>query len=244
MTRRTPRLFAIMIGPLVGAIAVVPVARAQAESELFAQPSQNTVIPPTERSRAIQTESPAPWPDQAPVTRFTRWQLDAFATLVGESTEVVLRRMAADPGMIPLAVEAADARMKRRGRGHMMAVLGFSGFGVGTAAAIFGAILLSRIDSSRCNQGDVGCLDQLVDIELIVAGGLAVAGGFVLGFCGVDKLNSQSEAETKALDRYKPVGVDRPPSAPLSDRSPSDPLVPRTGLSGKSFRLPLLSFTF
>lgn len=241
MTSRNPRLFAIMIGPLVGGIAVVPVARAQSAP---AEPSQNTVIPPAEQSRAIPTESPAPWPDQAPVARLTRWQLDAFATLVGESTEVVLRRMAADPGMIPLAVEAADARMKRRGRGHMMAVLGFSGFGVGTAAAIFGAVLLSRSDSSRCSQGDVGCLDQLVDTELIVAGALAVAGGFVLGFCGVDKLNSQSEAETKALDRYKPVGTDRPQTVPPSDRSFSGPLLPRSALSGKSFRLPLLSFTF
>jgi len=243
MIGRNPCLFTPTIALLVGTIAVVPVARAQHEQTLFAELSQNAGNYPAEQSSASQTGSQAPWPYQAPRTHVTRRQLDAFAALAGESTEVVWQRLAADPGMIPLAIEAADARMQRQRRGRTMMVLGFSGFGVGTAAAILGAILWSKSDSSKC-QSDAGCLDRLLDLEIIVVGGAAAAGGFVLGFCGVDKTDSQSEAETKALDRYKPLGVGRPPSILPSDRSPSDLSLSQTRSLGKSFRLPLLSFTF
>ena len=41
-------------------------------------------------------------------------QLDAFAALVGESTSTVAWRIVTDPSLVPLAAEAADARMQRK----------------------------------------------------------------------------------------------------------------------------------
>jgi len=215
MPGQNTKLLAIVVGFLVGVQAAEPVARAQDESAHLAEPA--TAIP------------------------ITRQQLDAFAALVGESKEVVSQRLIADPAMIPLVVEAADARMERRGTGHGMAVLGFGASGVGAAMIVLGAVAASREGSSRCAADGEGCDDWsgFAALGLIIFGAIAAVGGPILGANGIKKMNSETEIETEARKRYQSVGANRPPVIP-----PSHSFARPTGSSGTTFRLPLLLFTF
>lgn len=60
-------------------------------------------------------------------------QLDAFAALVGEPTNRVAQRLSNDPGVVPLAATAAEVRLRRKHTGKVLAIAGFTVFGVGTA---------------------------------------------------------------------------------------------------------------
>ena len=213
MIRPNTRLLAAAIGFLVGATALAPAVRAQE----------------------------ATGPDQAPMEPLTRAQLEAFADLVGDASEVVSLRLLSDPGMVPLAAEASDARVQRQRRGRTMVILGYTGFGVGAAVAILGGIAWSNFDSSKCSSEDQsGCnFDGLLGLGLIALGGGLLVGGLVVSVIGSNKLAKPSEAETQALERYDPLRAHRPPVLP-----PSYSLALPAGPSGKAFSLPLLSLTF
>ena len=122
-----------------------------------------------------------------------------------------------------------------------MAILGFTGFGVGAAAAILGGIVLSNFDSSKCTQDDEsGCnFGGLLGLELIVFGVVLGVGGLVVGVVGTNKLTEPSDAESKVLERHDPLRANRPPAMP-----PSYSFVRPTGSAGRLLSLPLLSLTF
>jgi hypothetical protein len=241
MIHSNTRLFATTIGLLAGAIAIAPSAHAQEANSHSPESTAEAAKPPETQPHAFLKESPNVTPDEAPRVPLTREQLNAFAELVGDSSDVVSVRLLSDPGMLPLATAATEARMQRQGRGRKMAILGYTGFGVGAAAAILGGIVLSNYDSSKCTRDDEsGCdLDGLLGLELIVFGVVLGAGGLVVGAIGTNKLTEPSEAENKVLERYDPLRVKRPPVMP-----PSYSFVRPTGSAGKLFSLPLLSLTF
>jgi hypothetical protein len=157
-------------------------------------------------------------------------QLDAFAALVGESTNTVAQRIATDPSLLPLAAKAADARMRRKHTGKVLTIAGFTIFGVGTAIGF--EIMVASLRPSNCPTPATNCgtggnhgLPGLVVALVSETIGLAMA------IPGIVKMASQSEAETEASARYHPV-------AALRARMPETPIHP-TGLF-----LPLLSATF
>lgn len=155
-------------------------------------------------------------------------QLDAFAALVGESTSTVAQRLSADPGLVPLAAKAANARIQRKHTGKVLTIAGFTIFGLGTAIGF--EIMVSSLRSYNCpsngcpttgNHGLPGLIVMLVSDTV----------GLAMAVPGIVKLASQSEVETEASARYHPVAALR---ADLHETT-----VPQTGLL-----LPLLSGTF
>jgi len=235
------RLFAVTVGLLTGAIAVAPSVHAQEANSPLSQLTEEAAKPPEAQLHALPRDSPNTFPDEKSRVPLTREQLNAFADLVGDSSDIVSVRLLSDPGMLPLATAATEARMQRQRRGRKLATLGFTGFGVGAAVTILGGIVLSNFDSSRCTQDDEsGCnYGGLLGLELIVFGVVLGVGGLVVGVVGTNKLTEPSEAENKVLERYDPIRASRPPVMP-----PSYSFVHPTGLAGKPLSLPLLSFTF
>lgn len=215
MIGQNAHLLAILIGFLVGARAAEPVVHAQDEHLRFAE--------------------------LAKLSPITHQQLDAFAALVGESKGAVSQRLIADPGMIPLAVEAADARSEHRETGHGRAVLGFGAAGVGAMMIVLGAVAASKYDSSRCAADGEGCDDWsgFAASGLIVFGAIAAVGGSILGTNGIKKMNSETQIETEARKRYQSTDAGHPPIVP-----PSYSFVRPTASPGTTFRLPVLSLTF
>jgi|SRR5450631_1190742 len=237
------RVLAATVGLLNGTIAVAPSVHAQETSSHLPEPAEEAAKPPEEQSHALPEDAPNTSPDEPPRVPLTLEQLNAFADLVGDSSDIVSVRLLSDPGMLPLAAAATEARSQRQRRGRKMAILGFTGFGVGTAVAILGGIALSNFDSSKRTQDDeCGCggdFEGLLGLELVVFGAVLGVGGLVVGAIGTNKLTEPSEAENKALERYDPLKVKRPPAMP-----PSYSLARPTGSAGKSLNLPLLSLTF
>jgi len=241
MIHPNARSFAATVGLLTGVIAVAPYVHAQEASSHSSEPTKEAAKPPEAQSRAFPEDSPTTFPDETPRLPLTREQLNAFADLVGDSSDVVSVRLLSDPGMLPLATAATEARMHRQRRGRTMAILGFTGFGVGAAAAILGGIVWSNFDSSKCTQDDgSGCdLGGLIGLELLVFGVVLGVGGLAVGVLGATKLTEPSEEESKVLERYDPLRARRPPAMP-----PSYSFVPPAGSAGKPLSLPLLSLTF
>jgi MFS family permease len=237
------RLFAATVGILTGAIAVAPSVHAQEANSHFPEPTEEAAKPPEAQSYALPKDAPNTFPDEPPRVPLTLEQLNAFADLVGDSRDIVSVRLLSDPGMLPLATAATEARIQRQRRGRKMAILGFTGFGVGAAAGLLGGIVLSNFDSSKRTQDDeCGCggdFEGLLGLELIVIGVVLGVGGLVVGVIGTNKLTEPSEAESKVLERYDPLKARRPPAMP-----PSYSFARPTGSAGKPLSLPLLSLTF
>jgi hypothetical protein len=235
------RLFAATIGLLTGAIAVAPSVHAQEANRHFPESTEEAATPTEVQSHARLKDPPNTSLDEPPRVPLTREQLNAFADVVGDSIDIVSLRLLSDPGMLPLAAAATEARMQRQRRGRRMAILGFTGFGVGAAAGILGGIVLSNYDSSKCTQDDEsGCnFGGVIGLELIVIGVVLGVGGLIVGVIGTNKLTEPSEAESKVLERYDPLKASRPPATP-----PSYSFVRPMGSVGKPLSLPLLSFTF
>jgi hypothetical protein len=172
-------------------------------------------------------------------------QLEAFAALVGESTSTVAQRMATDPSLVPLAAKAADARRQRKHSGKVLTITGFSIFGLGTAIG-FEMIVASlgsyNCPSNGCPEGGNHGLPGLVVALVSEAIGLAMA------IPGIVKMARQSEAETEASARYRPVAAPHDGSASSSSlSSPTQSLrteLPETSMHPTGFLLPLLSGTF
>src|SRR6266540_1905357 len=184
------RFFAATVGLLTGAFAVAPSVQAQEANSYLPEPTKDAAKAPDAHSHALPKDAPNTFPDEPPRVPLTLEQLNAFADLVGDSRDIVSVRLLSDPGMLPLATAATEARMQRQRRGRKMAILGFTGFGVGAAAGILGGIVVSNFDSSKCTQNDErGCnFDGLIGLELIVIGVVVGVGGLVVGVIGTNKL--------------------------------------------------------
>jgi hypothetical protein len=152
----------------------------------------------------------------------------------------VWQRLQLDPGLVPLAAAAADARMSRKSSGKTRTIVGFSIFGVGLGAG-YVIMLASIIGSADCNNGSSynstcdnnagsGVIAGL--LVMVVATGV----GLGIGIPGIVSMARQSEAETAAVDRYQ---------YPFAPPAPTPYYPGQSALpSPRAFKVPLLSFSF
>jgi hypothetical protein len=175
----------------------------------------------------------------SPYPHFTGKQLDGFAAMVGESREVVARRLYLDPDLAALAVEAAEMRAHRLRSGKTMTILGFTGLAISTAGVVLGGVIWTT-DCGPMGEVDLGCgLGRLAGVVLVVAGGLGAVAGWTVGVFGIDRIRTPSPTERAALARYQ-----IPVPAPAPTMPPSYSFARPAGASGKTFSLPLLSLAF
>jgi hypothetical protein len=168
--------------------------------------------------------------------------LDAFASLVGESMSIVVRRIETDPSLLPWAAKAADARMRRKHTGTVLTITGFTIFGVGSLIGwelIVSSLRPVNCPNNGCDTGGNHGVPGLVVALVSEAIGLAMA------IPGIVKMARQSDAETEASARYYPQtatsdgSTTSPWSAQLLRAGMPEPSMRPTG-----FSLPLLSGTF
>jgi nitrate reductase NapE component len=176
-------------------------------------------------------------PGPAPTRGLTAEQLDAFVQLVGDPKPLVWQRLLADPGLVPYAAAAADARLERRASGKTMTIVGFSILGVGViggyALFMVGYFqMFSCLDSESCHPGSF-----MLGGLAVMAGGTAL--GLSLGIPGIIRITRPSEAENAANDRYQNPGLPRLPPYPASYQQSLHLRPPARTLS-----VPILSFTF
>jgi hypothetical protein len=201
-------------------------------SELLAPPAR--ADEPSAAAVEDQVKERVPPPKPA-VPAITTEQLTAFAELVGEPRPVVWQRLQIDPGLLPFAVAAADARMSRKSSGKVRTAVGFSIFGVGLITGY--VVMLTSIstdcgyyESDSCGSVDSG---RLVLGLVIMAASAGV--GLGLGIPGIIAMVRQSGIETSAVERYQYPYLPMPP--PAYGRISS-------AATGYALRVPLLSLSF
>ena len=178
-------------------------------------------------------------PGPGPARALTAEQLDAFVQLTGDPKPVVWQRLLADPGLVPYAAAAADARLERRASGKTLTIIGFSVLGVG----LIGGYVLFMVGYFQM----FSCLDSESDSchpGSLMLGGLAVmagstAIGLSLGIPGIIRITRPSEAENEASARYQNPGLPPLPAYPTSHAQTLHLRPPARTLS-----IPILSFTF
>jgi hypothetical protein len=169
--------------------------------------------------------------------RISSEQFSAFAELIGEPRPLVWQRLQLDPGLVPFAVAAADARLGRKSSGKVRTAVGFSIFGVGFIAGYI--IMLSAVASADCAYDGTGrCGDDVGSGVLMGALVMAASAGLGLGIGipGIISMVRQGEAETAAADRYQFPHMPAPPPA-YSWGSPGRS-------SGHGLKVRLLSLAF
>jgi|SRR5450631_434424 len=146
--------------------------------------------------------------------------------------------MQLDPGLVPLAAAAADARMSRKSSGKTRTIVGFSIFGVGLGAG-YAIMFASILDGANCtNSYNDACNNNVgsgVIVGLVVMA-ISAGVGFGIGIPGIVSMARQSEAETAVVDRYQYPLAPQPP-APYY---PGQSALP----SSRTFKVPLLSLSF
>jgi hypothetical protein len=186
----------------------------------------------------VQPSEQAPAPAR-PAPVITTDQLAAFAELLGEPRPVVWQRLQIDPGLVPFAVAAADARMARKSSGKVRTAVGFSIFGVG---GITGYIVMLSSFISNCNYNSnyyndsCGTIDGGRFVLGVVLMAASAGVGLGLGIPGIISMARQSEVETAAVDRYQYPHVPLPPAT----YGPAFTAVP----TAATVKLPLLSLSF
>jgi hypothetical protein len=175
--------------------------------------------------------APAP---SLPVPVMTASQIEAFGQLVGEPQGVVSRHLQLDPGLIPLAVDAANEHTRRKRSGRIRAWVGFSIFGVG---AIVSDIVIESSHTMGCSSQPDICNDERGTrfSTGIIIGVVAASVGLGIGIPGLVRMGKQSEAEYYALDRY----LSQPSPTPAVQGSGSV-----VGQRGFAISLPLFATSF
>lgn len=124
----------------------------------------------------------------------TSEQMQAFADLTGDSPNRIAGRFALEPHLVPLAAQAADARMSRKTTGKIMAIVGFTILGVGDIA---GTAILVTTPGYPSMEGHES---RFLLSAGVMLGSLAV--GLALGIPGILKIARTSEEEEQALAAY------------------------------------------
>jgi hypothetical protein len=141
--------------------------------------------PARAQERAQENDaSPAAPPTRPPATLLTQEQLDSFVELTGDPKPWVWQRLLADPGLVPFAAAAADARMDRRSTGMDC-----------------GYYESCEPDKSML-LGGLGLM------------AVSIGTGLGLGIPGIIRMARQSEAETEAARRYHPPELPQMPPYP------------------------------
>jgi hypothetical protein len=168
----------------------------------------------------------------------TAAQLTAFAELIGEPKPVVWQRLHDDPGFVPLAAAAADARMERRSSGKALTIAGFTILGVGvvTGYVIMYSGLLSGTDCSYGNSCGPNTDRILGGLTVAI---LSIGVGTAIGVPGIFRMTKQSDVETQASERYQAWGTGQPLVYPGSYSQ-----APSMRSPGRRLDLSLLSFRF
>ncbi len=178
----------------------------------------------------------------SPVHQLTAEQLDSFVELTGDPKPLVWQRLLADPGLVPYAAAAANARLERRASGKTMTIAGFTilgvGVGVGYGLVLWG--LMSGVDS--CGNGTYSDSDCSPNGALML-GGFAlmvasIATGCAIGIPGIIRMVHASDAENEASARYQNPGLPPMPAYPPPYRQS------RWQPSSRTLVAPILSVTF
>ncbi len=177
---------------------------------------------------------------QPPARALTAEQLDAFVELTGDPKPLVWQRLLADPGLVPYAAAAGDARLERRSSGKTMTIVGFTVLGVGVGSGYFlflwglskGVDCGSNYESS-CHPNESMMLGGVV---LAIA---SVAVGLSVGIPGIIRMVRPSEAENDASGRYQTPGLPPMPAYP-----PPSPHALRLRPEGTLVSAPILTLTF
>jgi hypothetical protein len=174
---------------------------------------------------------PAPLVAPSPTPSITPSQVDTFAELLGEPRERVEQRLLWDPGLVPLAAAAVDARRARKSQGKVMTIGGFTLLGVGAVVGFLVALSGPLICWDAACQSEADARARSGEVIALASAGI----GLALGIPGIVMLARQSEAEDKAVERYQISGVGAPPG---------NSRVLSTGSAGKTFSVSLWSFAF
>jgi hypothetical protein len=174
----------------------------------------------------------------APARGLTAEQLDSFVELTGDPKPLVWQRLLADPGLVPFAAAAANARIERRSSGKTMTIVGFTILGVGAGAG-YGLFFWGLTQGMDC-----GYASSCKPNESLMLGGVAlmvasIATGCAIGIPGIIRMVRPSEAENEASGRYQTPGL---PSMPAYPTSYSQARWLR--LADRPLSAPILSLTF
>ena len=148
------------------------------------------------------------------------------------------QRLLADPGLIPYAAAAADARLERRVSGKTMTIVGFTILGVGAGAG-YGLLFWGLAKGMDCGP-EATCHPS----ESLMLGGAAlmiasIATGCAIGIPGIIRMVRPSDAENEASGRYQTPGLPPMPAYPAPHSQTSQLRLPARQLSA-----PILSVTF
>jgi hypothetical protein len=154
-----------------------------------------------------------------------------MAALFGVPPAEVMQRLAWDPALAPLAIQAARSGQSRRSAGSTLTVIGL-------IAAGMGAMLWAE---HKPDDSDVSCGTdaECHSWDTFDKGGqLLVAMGVTLAIPGFALLATTTTSEDEAVRRYRQLEPVRP--------SPPRPLAtgPSSGSPAKAFQVQLLSLRF
>lgn len=169
--------------------------------------------------------------------QLTAAQLDSFVELTGDPKPLVWQRLLADPGLVPYAAAAANARLERRASGKTMTIAGFTILGVGAALG-YGMVLWGLTSGLDCDANSDcspnGTL-MLSGVALMVG---SIATGCGIGIPGIIRMVRASDVENEAAARYQNPGLPPMPAYPPAYRQSRWPR------AGKTLTAPVVSITF
>jgi hypothetical protein len=196
--------------------------------------SPGTTLGQTEAAPALSRRS-----DSSSNLGLASHQIEAFASLVDEPVGAVAERLRREPSLIPIATEAADARLGRKKTGKWLMVGGFSLYGLGGGIAVYGILHYLGGSHSWCADGG-SCTQTSMSTQdrALAIGGLVAAGvGLLLAIPGIVVSARQSDVEAAALSRYE--RSNRPYEPPFLLQS----AIPHPASAG-DVNVSLLAFSF
>lgn len=214
VTRRSLRWAVSACLWLMASTPLMPVGWAQEQTAR----STEVTYRPTVRN-TIAAPPPAPSQAQLPVVAvLSPEQLDYFSNLVDDAKSNAQSRLLARPDLLPLAIESANARMKRERAGKTLTVAGFIIVG-GSVNLGYLIIMMTDLNNMTFGGCDASCAqnrDSGTRIGIAV-GAVGAALGLLLAASGVYTLNRRTGAELRAAEEY--ARESRIPAAPASRSS-------------------------
>ena len=131
----------------------------------------------------------------------TAEQFDTFVDLVGASEDSVMWRLQHDPGLVSIAVAAADARRARKKSGRNAMILGFSTVGLGATVGILGVLASGPGYPGESPQPNEQSAKGNSTMDVI---GLVLVGlGLFTATYGIMTVSARTDIETEAVSRYE-----------------------------------------
>jgi len=172
-------------------------------------------------AQAVTTASPPP-----PAPQISTEQLSAFADLTDDSKTAVSSRLSTDPKLLPLAIAAADVRLRRKRTGKTLTIVGFAVLGVGDIA---GTIIMMSTPGYPTNIKKENVGQVILGAAIDVVG---LGAGLAMAIPGLLKMARETEVEAQAREYYSP------PEPEVGEQEK------RAQLQGTALTLPILGATF